>query len=435
MMGHSHMSTQSILIRDALIVSDTAGRARPFYGWVRVEGQVITAVDRGPAPNEPAARVIDGSRSALIPGFVNAHAHSHSSLTRGSAEGLPLAEWLRLIEREQSQLDDEQAYAGALSTYSEALLSGTTTIVDMCLRPEPAIQAARDIGIRALIVPYVADSKPFTQSLAQVEPLFAVNDNSRTVRVWCGLHDVESCSDEQIRRGVELAQQYGLGLHLHCSETQLSVQQTVRRTGRPPVAHLHQLGALGSRTMLAHCVWVNSDEQRLLADARSHVIHNPHANMKLGSGIAPVPDMLAAGLNVAAGTDGAKANNSLDMFDVMKFASLIHKGVRQDPAVMPPETVLAMATRYGARAANIEAGTIAPGMLADLTLVELDRFHLQPAAPETIITNLVHAGRGSDVHTVIVGGRVVVADHRLQTVDQEQALAAAQQIGRQLLNL
>lgn len=430
------MPEQSVLIHDALIVSGNEEDGRPFPGWVRVEGRRIAALGHGPPPaDRPADRIIDGARHALIPGLVNAHAHSHSSLTRGSAEGLSLADWLRLIEREQSQLTDQHAYAGALSTYCEALLSGTTLIVDMCLRPEPALEAARKIGIRALIVPYVADTKPFTLSLRDVEPLFAATHNDRRVRVCCGLHDLESCTDDQIRRGVAMSRQYDVGLHLHCSETDHSVQRTLERTGRRPVAHLDHLGALGPGTMLAHCVWVDDDEQRLLADRSAHVVHNPHANLKLGSGIAPVPAMMAAGVNVAAGTDGAKANNNLDMFDVMKFASLIHKGVHRDPRVVPPEAVLAMATRHGARAAGVDGGVLAPGMMADLTLVNLDRFHLQPVTADTITTNLVHAARGADVDTVIVGGRILVEDGVIQSVDGDAALAAAEKAGRELLAL
>ncbi len=430
------MPEQSILIHDALIVSGSEEDERPFFGWVRVEGERIAAVGHGSPPVEQSAgRVVDGARHALIPGLVNAHAHSHSSLTRGSAEGLPLAEWLRLIEREQAQLTDEQAYAGALSTYCEALLSGTTLIVDMCLRPQPALEAAREIGIRAVIVPYVADTKPFTPSLRDVEPLFAATQRGQRVRVCCGLHDLESCSDDQIRRGAALAEHYDVGLHLHCSETRQSVQKTLQRTGRRPVAHLDQLGALGPGTMLAHCVWVDGEERRLLADRGAHVVHNPHANLKLGSGIAPVPALLDAGVNVAAGTDGAKANNNLDMFDVMKFASLIHKGVHQNPRLVPPEAVLAIATRHGARAAGVDSGAIAPGMLADLTLVNLDRFHLQPVTADTIATNLVHAARGADVDTVIVGGRILVEDGVVQSVDGDAALAAAEKAGRELLAL
>lgn len=431
------MSGQSILIHDALIISDAEANGLPFNGWVRIHDRHIAAVGRSSPPSAAQpTRVIDGTNRALIPGLVNAHAHSHSSLTRGSAEGLALTDWLRLIEREQAHLTEEQAYAGALSTYCEALLSGTTLIVDMCLHPAPALQAAREIGIRALIVPYVADTKPFTLSLKQVEPLFAASPQDQQVQVCCGLHDLESCSDEQIRRGVAMAEQYSVRLHLHCSETQFSVKKTLLRTGRRPVAHLDYLDALGPRTMLAHCVWIDEDEQRLLADYGSHVVHNPHANLKLGSGIAPIPSMLATGVNVAVGTDGAKANNSLDMFDVMKFASLIHKGVHQDPSLMPPEAVLAMATRHGAQAVGVvESGVIAQGMLADLTLVNLDRFHLQPATPDTIITNLVHAARGSDVDTVIVGGRIVVEDGSVQNVDQEAVRANAAKVGRQLLDI
>jgi 5-methylthioadenosine/S-adenosylhomocysteine deaminase len=147
------------------------------------------------------------------------------------------------------------------------------------------------------------------------------------------------------------------------------------------------------------------------------VAHCPIANLKLGSGVAPVPEMVAAGVNVALGTDGAKANNSLDLFDTLKFASLLPKGRHLDPELLPAEQVLSMATAGGARALGLPAGHIAPGALADLTLVRLDRFHLQPAAPSTVVTNLVHAAKGADVASVIVDGRVVVEGGRLQTAD------------------
>ena len=203
----------------------------------------MAAGSRRSAAASHAARnghaVIEGKGAALIPGFVNTHAHSHSSLTRGSAEGLPLEGWLTVIEREQAQLSDEQAYVGALATYAEALLSGTTTIVDMCIRPEPALKAARDIGIRAVIVPYVADTKPFAPSLERnARMLEGARDPDDRVQVWVGLHDLESCSDASVREGAELARAHGTGLHLHCSETRFSVERTQSRVGRTPVAQL-----------------------------------------------------------------------------------------------------------------------------------------------------------------------------------------------------
>jgi 5-methylthioadenosine/S-adenosylhomocysteine deaminase len=162
---------------------------------------------------------------------------------------------LAVIEREQARLTDEQAYVGALATYAEALLSGTTTLVDMCIRPEPALAAARDIGIRAVIVPYVADTKPFAPTLEHNAHLLkGADDTKGRVRVWVGLHDLESCSDDSIRTGAALARAYGTGLHLHCSETRISVERTRSRVGRTPVAHLLELGALDDRTLLAHCV-------------------------------------------------------------------------------------------------------------------------------------------------------------------------------------
>ena len=174
----------ALLIRDVLIVSPGE---TPFHGWVTVADSHIAEVGHGHRDALPGQFVIEGGGGALLPGFVNAHAHSHSSLTRGSAEGLPLEGWIEVIEREQAMLSDEQAYVGALATYAEAMLSGTTSIVDMCIRPEPARAAARDIGIRAVIVPYVADTKSFAPTLAQNARLLEHPDDSDgRVRVWVG---------------------------------------------------------------------------------------------------------------------------------------------------------------------------------------------------------------------------------------------------------
>jgi len=424
----------AILIRDVLVIPPRG--ETPFHGWVAVDGDRIAGVGSGRREAQPGQTLVDGGGAALLAGFVNIHAHSHSSLTRGSAEGLPLEGWLQVIEREQARLTDEQAYVGALATYAEALLSGTTTIVDMCIRPEPALGAARDIGIRAVIVPYVADTKTFTPTLEDNARLLErADDSNGRLRVWVGLHDLESCSDDSVRAGAELARAHRTGLHLHCSESRISVERTRSRTGRTPIAQLAELGALGDRTLLAHCVWASEDDRALLADAGAHVAHCPHANLKLGSGIAPVPDMRRRGVNVGLATDGAKANNRLDMFDVMKFASLLHKGATGDPATLPSADVLDMATARGAAALDLPAGAVAAGLKADLVLVRLDGFHLQPCVPDTIVTNLVHAARGPDVAMVMVDGRVVVQDGRLTDHRWNGLSARARQVGLDLLDL
>jgi len=428
------MTPKRVLFQDVVLVPGAPDGGRPQVGWLLTSGNGIAALGPGDPPAEPVERVVQGRERALIPGLVNAHAHSHSSLTRGSAEGLPLEGWLRVIEAEQSRLTEEQAYVAALATYCEMLLSGTTTVVDMCLFPVAAMRAAREVGIRAVVAPYVADTKGFTPKLTLTERLLEEGGSTEDrVRVWVGLHDLESCSDEQVRIGAALAARYGVGLHLHCSETRFSVERTLRRTGRRPVEHLAHLGALGNRTLLAHCVWVDEADRARLAAANAEVVHCPQANLKLGSGIAPIPELLAAGATVALGTDGAKANNSLDMFEVMKFASLIQKGARHDPAALPSAQVLAMATQSGAKALGLPAGVLAPGMRADLTMVRLDRFHLQPASPDTIVTNLVHAARGSDVDMVMVDGKIVVENGVVRTVDADAIRARAAVIGASLL--
>jgi 5-methylthioadenosine/S-adenosylhomocysteine deaminase len=424
--------SRSIVIRNALILAEPAS-AQPFFGQVEIRNRLIKTVVAGEHRCD-ADEVIDAEGCALLPGFVNTHAHSHSSLTRGSAEGVALDEWLAVIEQEQSRLTEHQLYIGALATYAEALLSGTTAIMDMCLFPRTAYRAARDIGIRAVIAPYVADTKPFTPTLAQTEILLdhAAADDDR-VRAFVGLHDLESCSDDQIRAGVALARRYATGLHLHCSETERQVERTRSRTGRTPVAQLAALEALGNRTVLAHCVWVDDDDRRLLAETGTHVAHCPHANLKLGSGIAPVADLHRRGVNVTLATDGAKANNRLDPFDVMKFASLLQKGMLRDPAVLPPGQILDMATRCGAAALGIAAGTVTPGLAADLILVRLDAFHTQPMPPEAAPTNLVHAARGSDVALTMVAGEILTRGGRLVS-DRWASLAEdARKVGLDLI--
>ena len=238
-----------------------------------------------------------------------------------------------------------------------------------------------------------------------------------------------------VRAGAKLATAHGTGLHLHCSETRYSVERTRARVGRTPVAHLAELGALDARTLLAHCVWASEEDRALLAAAGAHVAHCPHANLKLGSGIAPILDMRQRGINVTLATDGAKANNRLDMFDVMKFASLLHKGVAGNPAVLPPDEILEMATRNGANALGLPVGSVTPGLKADLILVRLDDYHLQPSVAETVRTNIVHAARGSDVDMVMVDGRIVVQDGRLLDSRWFDLPQRARHVGLELLNL
>ena len=249
--GHSRRADRgdamsAVLIRDVLIVPPSG--EMPFHGWVTVDDGKIADVGRGRREPDAGQSVIEGGGAALIPGLVNTHAHSHSSLTRGSAEGLPLE---KLAGGHRARAGAAYRRAG-LCRRARDLCGGAAVWHDHDRRhvhpPEPALAAARDIGIRAVIVPYVADTKPFAPTLEQNARLLeGADDTEDRVRVWVGLHDLESCSDDSVRAGAALARAHGTGLHLHCSETRLSVERTRSRVGRTPIAHLLELGALDDR--------------------------------------------------------------------------------------------------------------------------------------------------------------------------------------------
>ena len=279
-----------MLIRNALIVANPV-QVEPFTGWVMLKGNKIEALGEGEAAQTLEEKTIDARGQILIPGLVNSHAHSHSSLTRGSAEGMALEPWLQAGRREQTKVTAEQARVSALATYGEALLSGTTSIMDMCLIPEAARDAAVEIGIRAVIAPRVADRMTLAVKLERAAALISQNVPGGRVRTCVALDGLENASDGLIREAIALAKAHGVPIHLHCAESKGWTAKTLDRTGRSPVAHLHALGALSEDTHLAHCVWVDQQDLDLLATSGATVAHCPHSNLKLGSGVAPVTAM------------------------------------------------------------------------------------------------------------------------------------------------
>ncbi len=424
----------SILIKNALIVTSRA-HAAPFFGWLSIKDTLIDKVAAGTAPEDKSFdRVIDAKGAPLMPGLINTHAHSHSTITRGTAEGLELDEWLQRIYKEMAGLSEEFAYRGALATYGESLLSGTTSIMDMCVNPEAAARAAEKLGIRLKLAPYCGDRLPFAPTLARNEELVKrFNTKDSRITVLIGMHESETCSDEQFKAAVKLAERLDVGLHTHCAETTASEDATRKRTGRGQLAHLDSFGFLGPRTVLAHCVWLSEPDQELALKRGIHIAHCPQSNLKIGSGIAPIPKYRAGGLNVSLATDGAKANNCLDQFDTMKFASLLPKGLQLNPAVLHPSEVIEMATENGGKALGLKTGKLEPGYKADLVLLRNDRIRLQPIVPETILTNIVHSARGPDVDTVLVDGVVVVEGSRLVAMDEAEISALTREAADALM--
>jgi len=418
----------TLLVPDLVVTMDDALDVVPDAA-VLVTGDTIAAV--GPtadlAAAHPEAARIDLPDRLLMPGLVNAH--HHSGMLRGTAEHLPVWEWLRLhIDPMHRVLRPDEAEAAAWLCYAEGLLSGTTTVVDMWRYMDGAVRAATALGNRVVTVNYVGAHPDFDyfDTLDDNERMLSRHTGAANGRVmpWVGLEHPFYADAAGQRRAVALARAYDTGLYTHCSESEVELADFAERHGTRPMFALEKLGFFEApRTMIAHAVWLDDAEVDLIAARGVGVSHNPVSNMKLASGMAPVAEMLAAGVNVGLGTDGEKENNNLDMFEEMKVASLLGKLRTMDAAAMDSWDVLRMATRGGAAAIGRggELGAITVGRKADLVAVRTDTPRMTPLLPAgdyaNIHHNLVHAVRGSDVDLTMVDGEIVVRDGRLVNAD------------------
>jgi 5-methylthioadenosine/S-adenosylhomocysteine deaminase len=368
----------------------------------------------------------------LMPGLVNTHCHS--GLLRGTAEGLPVWQWLqRFIDPMHRVLDARDAEAASRLCYAEALLSGTTTIVDMWRFMEGSARAADELGIRAVLVPYVAEhpDHDYFETLDENERLIRAwhGGASGRINVWVGLEHLFYAVPAAWSRAAAMSRSYGVGFHTHSNESRFDVEESLRRYGVRPIHALERAGLLDAhRVLLAHCVWLSDDEIDLLVQRRVGVAHNPVSNMKLASGAAPVEALIDAGIAVGLGTDGEKENNNLDMFDEMKTASLLAKLSRLDASALDAWTVCRMATAGGARALGLEAdiGTLEIGKCADMIAVRTDTPRMTPLLTGTdanLVPNLVHAVQGGDVDLTMVAGQIVVEDGTLVSANLHELIA------------
>ncbi len=406
-------------------------------GAVAIDAGAITAVGSRAEvlAAHPGAEHLALDGRVLIPGLINAH--HHSGILRGTAEHLPVWEWLRLhIDPMHRVLKAEEAEVAAWLCYAEGLLAGTTTVVDMWRYMDGAARAASALGNRLVSVNYVGEHPDH-------DYFDTLDDNERMLREWTGgaggrimpwvgLEHPFYADEAGQKRAIALAREYGTGLYTHCSESELELAEFHDRHGARPMFALEELGFFDApRTMLAHAVWLDQSEIDLVAERGVGISHNPVSNMKLASGMAPVAEMLVAGVAVGLGTDGEKENNNLDMFEEMKVASLLGKLRKMDAAAMDSWDVLRMATSGGARAIGQgdRLGSIEPGKQADLVAVRTDTPRMTPLIGDgpyaNLHHNLVHAVRGSDVDVTMVAGDIVVRDGVLQTADRGELIDRA----------
>ncbi|KRB61175.1 cytosine deaminase [Rhizobium sp. Root708] len=429
---------KQIIAGDYLLTMDAQNRVITD-GAVLVEGSRIVSV--GPLAELQASHPDVGVRvisdAVLMPGLINAHAHS--GFLRGTAEHLPVWDWLTLhINPMHRVLLPHEAEAASWLCYAESVLGGTTTVVDMWRFMDGSAKAASAIGNRLVAVPYVGEHPEYNyfdtldMNEEMIERWHRKADGR--INVWVGLEHLFYADEPGQRRAIDLARAHHTGFHTHCSEAEIELAEFQKRYGKRPMYALADFGFFDTpRTMIAHGVWLDKGEVEFIAQHRVSIAHNPVSNMKLASGIALVGDMLAAGVPVGIGTDGEKENNNFDMFEEMKVASLLGKLKDLDAAAMDSWDVLRMATITGAKAIGLdhEIGSLEVGKRADLIAVRTDTPRMTPIFGEgpyfNLQHNLVHAVRGGDVCMTMVDGQIVVDDGKLKTADMGDII---REIGR-----
>jgi len=384
---------------------------------------------------------LDLSGQVLMPGLINLHLHS--GLTRGTAEDLEVFEWLtRHVDPKHRVLLEDDAYAAASLSYAEGVKSGTTTVLDMYRYVHRCIQAADEVGIRAVYAPYVADRPQYNYFETLETNIDLLNNYQNScngrVKIWVGLEHLSYCTKEAYYEAARIAEKYDTGIHTHGEESFEMSRKVKEKYGRWPIEVFYDRGILGPKTILAHCVWVEPSELEILASTKTSVAHCLVSNLKLASGIAPIHQMQSAGITVGIGTDGVKENNNLDLMEEMKYVPLLQKVKHLDATIMPAEKVLRMATIDAAKALGLdqEIGSVECGKKADLIVIDFRRLHLTPVLTEfyqNIFSNLVYAAQGSDVQHVFVDGTWVMKNRQLQRVNEEIIRIQAQQHAEQLI--
>lgn len=423
-----------LIIRNAIVVTcDDSGTIIRDGGIVVENGRVVQVAPSAELPGD-AQRVIDGSGHILMPGIVNTHCHAADSLFRGLIEDLPLEPWLQTVwKAEGAILTPETCYLGSVLGFAELLLSGVTSVMDMFWYPGETVKAARTVGMRVatggiFFDPPGVTGEDFAGRVATAERFFEEFGKADDVFPTILPHGAYTVGPDNLKAAKAIAQRQGALFCTHAAETKAEQADVTGRYGRSVIRHLDHLGLLDRQTVLAHCVHLDDEEIEILARSGASVAHNPMSNLKLASGVARVPDMLSAGINVTLGTDGAISGNDLDMWVALRLAATLHKGTSGRADAISTGEALAMLTRNGAAAfsASDRIGTIEAGKFADMLLIDIKRPHAVPMFDP--ITHLVYSTAKSDVRHVFVGGEQVVRDGVLTRHDIGQTLDAVEQL-------
>ena len=451
------MHLTSVLISGGIIVTVDDRRRVIMDGAVRIEGSRIVKVGKlRDVKNGPKAEIeIDAKEMVVLPGLIDTHVHLAQALLRGCADDTSLIDWLqKYVWPLQGNFDGQDGKASAELCMLEMIKSGTTTFLESLLHTrygfDGIAESVETSGMRGILSKTVMGLPGYGNAggimhpgmvedgatcLREVEGYFKRWNGKADdrIKVWYGARSLGGCTPDLYRQIAAGAKHLKTGVTMHLNEVREDAMYSQREFGKLPAEFMDDVGLVAPNVVYAHGVWLTEKEWKILASKGASVAHCPASNMKLASGIAKIPEMISAGVNVGLGCDGGPSNNCYDLIREMKLASLLQKARLLDPLVMDAETVLEIATIRGARALGLEkeVGSIEVGKKADLALISLHNPHLVPTFNP--ISHLVYAAVGSDVDTVIIDGRIVMRGRTVQTLDEERVIRNASQRGAKLL--
>lgn len=421
-----------LLIAGGIVVTMDGSRSVINDGAVAVTGDSIVAV--GPRAEIESQfiprQIIDATNALILPGFINGHTHVPMTLFRGIHDDVTLNDWLYkyIFPAEAKNVNEEFVRWGTRLAAAEQIRSGVTTFADMYYFEDAIAEETKAAGMRAVLgetfIDFPApDNKTNAAMLEYTEKFLKRWQGDPLIHAAPAPHSIYTCSAKTLKDSAALARKYHAPILIHVAEMKKESDDSQKQHGMSPVEYLDRLGILGSDVVAAHCIFVDEADRKILAHRQVGCIHNPSSNMMIASGVAPVPEMRAGGIAVGLGTDGpAGSNNDLDIMEEMDLAAKLAKISKMDPLAINAKSVVEMATIDGARALHMdkEIGSLEKGKKADLVLISLDEPNAVPMFD--VYSQIAYALKGSDVQTVIIGGRVVMRDRKLLTVNEEAAI-------------
>ncbi len=421
------MTNLDLLIKNVDIITGNDGNMIIEHGFIGVSDKKISFVSDKLPQGVSFEKEIDGNGKIAMPGLVNSHSHSAMTLMRNYADDIALEAWLfDNIFPIEAKLTDKDVYWGTMLGIAEMLKSGVTAFADMYMFMDDVARAVTETGIKANLCKSPVqffeggELKRLDRSQGTIDYYNQYHNSADgRIKVFVEIHSTYMFNERTLTNAASLAKELKTGIHIHLLETATEVESSKRDYGMTSVEICKKTGVLDVPVLAAHCVHLTDGDLEIMKEMNCSISHNPTSNLKLGSGIARVPEMLKMGINVCLGTDGASSNNNLNMFEEMNLAALIHKGVAMDPQLMKADTILKMGTRNGASAIGFsDTGKIAEGMKADIILIDTDKPHFYPK--NNPLSTIVYSAQASDVDTVIVDGRILMLNREFTAIDEEK---------------